>query len=249
MEEQIKDFAVSFFKAMGASHTDHDGLLRVQLTDDQVSEIENRFSKPAVWDFVFSQQGQERFPHAELLQPGSLRMEQLIDTASAKGRLCRRYIIRGSSILRPYILFHFRLIFTGFHRPEEIWPIAIDLHIGTVSDTLYKETKDADWQTTKPPETTILPRKIGFRRAYRLACDNLRHLLQGEDHAWAESAATSLAQEKRHLQDYYRRMSAQDPQRDYQRELKQRLQEQEQRFGPRIMAYPVVTQLIFLSDG
>ena len=78
MEQAVKEFTLEFFATLGAALHDQGGLLRVQLTDDQVSEIENRFSKPAVWEFVFTKEDLDRYPQAELLRPGSRRLDQLM---------------------------------------------------------------------------------------------------------------------------------------------------------------------------
>ncbi|HHV44958.1 MAG TPA: hypothetical protein GXX57_09890 [Firmicutes bacterium] len=249
MEQAVKEFTLEFFATLGAALHDQGGLLRVQLTDDQVSEIENRFSKPAVWEFVFTKEDLDRYPQAELLRPGSRRLDQLIDTAAHKGWLCRRYISKGASVLRPHILFHFRLTFTGSHQPDRLLSLGVDLTRGILVEDLAKQVEREQGESSPPAGVTLLPRKIGYRRAYRLACEGIKALLQAEDHRWAESAALSLTQERRHLQEHYRRLQEQQPGQDLAKELETRLREQEQRFSPKILAYPVATELVFLPEN
>ena len=183
MEQAVKEFTLEFFATLGAALHDQGGLLRVQLTDDQVSEIENRFSKPAVWEFVFTKEDLDRYPQAELLRPGSRRLDQLIDTAAHKGWLCRRYISKGASVLRPHILFHFRLIFTGSHQPDRLLSLGVDLTRGI----LVEFGKASGREQEKLSSAGLPCAEDRYRRAYRWPVKE-SSIAQAEDHRWAESA-------------------------------------------------------------
>lgn len=138
------DFARRVLEVLGARCRREAGVLRAELTWEQLQKLEGRPTwamfgwSPAAADSVatlyLSADGEEASePEAEPLLPGSHRLQQLCAVALGRGAVGRAFLVPADdkrTRLRPYLVFHFRLRYVGHDVRERTDAVAVDLVTG-----------------------------------------------------------------------------------------------------------------------
>src|SRR5690606_21925491 len=133
------NFAERVLQGLGARCVREGGLLRAELSPEQLAELEER----PLWTLFLWQ------PHAsnsvllrlragadsgddddaEPLLPGSARLEQLCRFALRRGAVARAFLapVTAEAPLRPYLALHFRVSYVGHDVRERLDSVAVDL--------------------------------------------------------------------------------------------------------------------------
>ena len=142
---------------------------------------------------------------AELLAPGSARLEQICAAALRQGSLARAFVLPASSEttpLRPYLVFHFRVAYVGHDVRERTASVAVDLVDGVafssppLGDMQLEATADGF-----PTETPRLSVGDAHERAVEVLCDSIAD----EDATWYHEKFRWIEDELDRLYEYLQR--------------------------------------------
>ncbi|MGQ9779940.1 MAG: YqhG family protein [Bacillota bacterium] len=191
------------------------------------------FSPPRVEEedlqLVFSREGAERHPSAELVSPGSPRLEWFINQARARGFLARGFYAgpcdpqgieravrarlplgRMPSTLRleacafaPFFLAVLRLSFTAAEKNEELLPIVLDLREGSADGELAARLRAGPFVNTPPVPWPLLRRRLSWREVWRRLQGMVKERVAARGTDWCRSALERLPQEMAVLRRYY----------------------------------------------
>lgn len=229
---EILHFTLEYFENLGASVFPKGGLLRVELTPDQYAQLEGRTGPPPFWEtqddnlrvlyLAFDHDAAEADPRAELVCPGSHRLEQMLNSAHRLGRLARCTLLPPgveSTLDTPhltYLLFHFNIAYEGQWKQEQLVETAVDLTSGDLRPEIARYV--ASHTVTCQLPDVVVKRQLGFTQAWHIACTSVMDTLRKQDDGWARESLLALAQEQCTLDRFFRHRvdtdgSSQDPER------------------------------------
>lgn len=238
--------------------TEEGSLLRVELTADQLAELEGRttprwgiLSYPeenvnSVIYLAFHPADAAADERAELIAPGSHRLEQMIASAHRQGKVTRATLILPGETQpapvehHPCLLVHFRVILEGRDRQEQLYAVGVDLTNGAARPELAGYIENG--LICEQPPTHALPAAIELADGVELARQQVLRSLRRQDDGWARESLLALAAERRALLQYYAQEKHADGEIDAQA---LRLGEIERRCHPRALARPVLLGLIY----
>lgn len=250
LHHQLRQFVQDYFATLGAAISAEGGILRVELNPDQLAELEGRTGPrmsffgcleegTTVLYFAFDQDTAAAVPNAELVAPGSHRLEQMYASALRQGRIGLFTLVpRGAlepldELHTPYLLLHFRIAYEGRCQSEQLIPVCVNLCNGDEHPAIARQAENAELAETLPRRVAM--RKLGFGDAWKVACKAVVERLRTQDDGWAREALLALAQEKRFLEQFYAQQCA-DEADDLAAERAERLAEADRRSRPRAIA-------------
>lgn len=257
--EKLRLFVTTYLNELGASLTYEGPLLRAELTAEQFAELEGRSLSP--WGIYSNTNAQANSViylafntadandlRAELIAPGSHRLQQMITSARHHGHLGRFTILSSEHTppydeqYYPYLLIHMKVSFAGRNRHEKLLPIGVNLSSGQLCPMLAKYCAEGELSPEVP--TRVASRNITVADAFELAREYTIDQLRHEDDGWAREALLALAVEMRTLRSYYAQHKVQA---DQSHTL--RLSEVNKRCRPRALARPVLCALVFVPPS
>ncbi len=255
--QKIRSFVLGYLHALGAQLNEEGPLLRVELTPEQLAEVEGRSgprwgiyglaeeSTNSVIYLAFHPGDARADPRAELIAPGSHRLEQMIASAMRQGRLSRFTMLPagqrapGAELYHTCLLVHMRVTLEGRYPQEQLIAAGIDLTAGRLRQELLRQAETALFSDMVPEQ--VAKRALSVAAGLELAVRYTATTLGQQDDGWAREALLALAAERRILQQYY----VQDGSAD-RVEQALRLAELERRCRPRAIVRPVLCALVFV---
>lgn len=207
------NFAERVLQGLGARCVREGGLLRAELSPEQLAELEER----PLWTLFLWQ------PHAgnsvllrlragadagddddaEPLLPGSARLEQLCRFALRRGAVARAFLapVTAEAPLRPYLALHFRVSYVGHDVRERLDSVAVDLVDGRAFPCpslaeLPLAADGAGCETERP--------RLTVGEAHERAVDELCRRIAKEDPAWYHEKLRWIEAEAERLNAYLR---------------------------------------------
>jgi hypothetical protein len=90
--ERVRALVENLFGAAGVPCGWRDGCLLADLSQEAMSELEGRWAQPATLLLAFSPETVAVHPEADLVAPGSFRLERFLAWIRRKGRLSQAYL-------------------------------------------------------------------------------------------------------------------------------------------------------------
>ena len=233
-EAALRCFVLAALQLMGAAFSTPDEELVLAVV--RVVKPGGFFSPPRVeeehFQLVFSREGAEKYPSAELVAPGRPRFDWFIHQARARGFLTRGFYAGPCGLpelerlerevrarlplpwafrpLRlegcaytPYFLALFKLAFLTGERKEEIWPVVLDLREGTQEEGLAARLREGPFTATPPVFWPRLRRRLPWREVWSRLRQGVEKRIAALDPAWYRPALTRLKQELAVVRHYY----------------------------------------------
>lgn len=262
-KNQLKQFTINYFTLLGAAVTVQGDLLRVELLPEQLAELEGRTWPPSSFWLNQSEEGitvlylafdaasVAQHEQAELIAPGSHRLEQMFASARRHGQLALlRLVPSGMQYSehqphRPYLLFVFRISLEGQRKIEQLCTICIDMVSGFPCPRLIHHIKQIP--LADKAVRNVLPRQIGFQAAWQTACTEVLRQLQRQDDGWARESLLALAQERRLVDQFYTEQVQKDA--AWTEEWQERIAEAERRVRPRALIRTVQCALVLVPES
>lgn len=143
LNQELRNFTVRFFETLGATLSLESKILRVELTPDQLAQLEGRTGPRPFWEagrdeltvlyLAFDPESAETDYRAELISPGSHRLEQMLATTHRLGSLARFTLLPGKDEQQPtgpyraHLLFDFRVAHEGQWKHEQLMEVCVDM--------------------------------------------------------------------------------------------------------------------------
>lgn len=259
--DDVAEFVLTYFDLLGASIEEAaPGLYRVELARELAAELEGDAMPAWMWSssphlpahvtyyFTFSPEVAEKHPDAELISPGSHRLQQVIRSVREIGRATRAHLPIAPFIesgvcaphelcYRPFHLFCLRLDFHGGASFSGLFPVAVDLVDLLPLRQLAELIPRLDLEPGSPPEAGIpveTPR-AGLKASFAVAYREVLESLERSDPSWAQHSLQAIERERERLLTYF--AAAEQDGVDVREQRALRLDELE-RMHPRVFVEP-----------
>lgn len=262
-ERQLARFVMEYFKAIDVPYTWEERVLAAQLDKDQASFLAGSLSNPATLRLVFRAKDAENYPDAELICPGSFRLDQMVDSVTKRGRITCQFGYTDSDLMRtgpiafiPYLFLVCQISFLGpTYQKEQCIEVGCDLVNGTIVPNPYRHLVSL-YRCRVPPFPAVRhKRKISFKKAFleRIGGYIIRKLERG-DHRWAQAASTHLQLESEEVNRYFQSLETIDGPDGEGRDGRQlerslRLKEAVRRNTPQVIVRPLTGAIVYLSES
>lgn len=244
-------FAADVLRRLGARVEPDTGGLRAELTREQLETLEGRplWTLPAgsliTLHLAFDQAEAGGDERAELLVPGSFRLDQLCRVALERGRMGRAWLavpgVRARRF-RPYLVFHFRLTYVGPDPRERLAAVAVDLVAG---EALFLPKSPSRVRfLPRPDGTPADPPRLTLGEAHRQALAVLAARIAREDAGWARAARLRIEREREAIIAFLH--TSETSEGEPPPWLKARLRELDEAARPEIRARAEAVTLLYL---
>jgi hypothetical protein len=168
-----------------------------------------------------------KYPGAELVTPGSFRLQWLVDGLKERGRVFRGvypydldaakierqitaigpaplnfYFKRPTLFFHPHLLVNFKAALETDEKLEELRCLSINLVSGAIATDLLSQLQGKKL-TLHPPQKNLVTKKIPYSEGLRTLQNHLQWLLRNRDSRWVEAARRRFEQEVKYLESYY----------------------------------------------
>ncbi|NLM37043.1 MAG: hypothetical protein GX202_02825 [Firmicutes bacterium] len=267
--EEIKAFVIETLRVSGANFRQvDDDLLIAEVT----VEIPPMFFAPArlekqTLNLVFRAEASASYPGAELVIPGSFRLNWFIDglkergnftlqsfkdertpaeAEAALGELCPQlqslFPLPAPTVqTRPYLLAHYTLSFQTDELHEELVSLGLDMTNGAVTPDFLRFLTEAE-AVPGVPATAVETPACSLEEAFSLLHRYLEQLVAAKDRRWIDDARTRYEEELACLYQYY-----QEDQRDWA-DFRLRALDLYDKFRPRVLVRLVNVGLLYLPE-
>ncbi|GAB3791374.1 YqhG family protein [Virgibacillus kimchii] len=216
----INDLNAFLFNYFTAHHceilSNHDGVLRIKLTEDMDRALMNR---PFYWHYIkkMGQPGEpmqlslntnpsKSDPKAEWIHFGSPRLQQIINHL----RMNEKYTKLFQSVntvtntaLYPWLVINLKVSYKGQHKRDELFSVGLHLVNGMMKvemmdilNTYTLKPTISDYCYTISPLIKI---KSGFKRIESV----IDHYIENQTHEWAQESFNLLNEELTLLEHFY----------------------------------------------
>ncbi|HEX2954086.1 MAG TPA: YqhG family protein [Bacillota bacterium] len=215
-------------------------------------------------NLVFRPEDVGRYPGAELVVPGSYRLDWFIDGMRRRGRLALQYVHcemnlrhwqrdiqaklpkdfpyfffhHPSLTYRPFLLANIAIAYRTDERRDEIFSIALDLTSGEIWPDLL-ETLKSHHLSNRLPTSGLEKEGIKPIEAVEICKKQVEEYIGQQDRSWADEAKQRFEEESNCLREYY---IGEEKNEDYKR----RADEIYDKFRPRIILSWVNLALLYL---
>ena len=235
-EAAIRAFVLDALDLAGASYSAPDEELVIAKV--RLTKPGGFFAGPRVVEedlqLVFTAEGAEKHPSAELVSPGSLRLGWFIEQARTRGFLTRQFYagelepkrleraVRaqlpsfGAPVslrlrdhyLAPFFLAVLRLTFTAWEKREELLCLVLNLVDGTWRPELVPRLRAAAFAPEAPPGPRRLRRRLAWKEIWRRLETKAGERIESLGAGWYRPALEALEREAAVLWEYYREAAA-----------------------------------------
>lgn len=227
---RVRHLVESLFRAAGVPCIWLDGCLRADLTAEAMTALEGRWAEPASLLLAFDPRTAEERPEADLVAPGSYRLERFLSWVRREVKLSRAFLPplppgagrrrlseRLAAAARQGLLpcSHYILAETQAWEPYLLVAF-LAARVGEVRrETLHLPgvnlVTGAVWPDMRPhlapaaeqPQSPVARRRIPYRKAYRTALGAVVEELLTEDPGWAAVSRDRYEEEVRRLEAFY----------------------------------------------
>lgn len=265
--EEVKAFIIETLKVSGAGYRQVDeDLLLAEVT----VEIPPMFFDPPrlekqTLNLVFNPAASASYPGAELVIPGSYRLNWFIDGLQTRGNYTlQRFKYKGTAAeieaalgtlrpelkekfplpapeekVRPFLLVNYILSYQTDELYEELVSLGLDMAGGTISPDFLRALGEAE-AAPGPPETGVEPPSHSLEEAFALLHQYLNQVVLARDPRWVEEARARYEEELTCLYQYY-----QEDRRDFGI-FQSRALDLYDKFRPRVLVRLVNVGLLYL---
>ena len=214
--EGVKGFVMHYFQSLGARIEEVEGdLYRIELDRQLAAELEGDAMPAWMWlsgpnqpaqityYFTFTPAVAERFSEAELISPGSHRLQQVVESVRKIGRATRAHLpvdpalARGALVpqeicYRPFHVFCVRIEFHAARHASRLFCVAVDrvdmLPLSQLGE-LFPRLNLASG-VPGDGEIPIEQAKAGIEASFGIAYRELLESLERTDPGWARMPLT-----------------------------------------------------------
>ncbi|HHT47886.1 MAG TPA: hypothetical protein GXZ98_01145 [Firmicutes bacterium] len=265
--EEVKAFLIDTLQVSGAAYREVDNTL---LLAEVTVEIPPLFFDPPrlekqTLNLVFTPEASANYPGAELVIPGSYRLNWFIDGLQERGNYTLQHFkFTGAAAksekalaalrpelkkalplsspaeeARPFLLVNYTLSFQTDELQEELVSLGLDMVSGTITPDFFRCLGEAE-ALPGAPETGVATPSYTLEAAFALLHQYLEELVQARDPRWVNEARVRYEEELTCLYQYY-----QEDQRDFG-DFHSRALDLYDKFRPRVLVRPVNVGLLYL---
>ncbi|KGP91943.1 hypothetical protein N780_16490 [Pontibacillus chungwhensis BH030062] len=273
MEQQaLHSFLHRYFTANECSILeDRDGVMKVQLTEEQDEVLMNR---PFYWNYVKRVNGKgipmqvtfitnpnRREEKGEWLHFGSPRVHQMFQMLRKKGQITRQYEqveTNQQTSLTPWLILNVSINFKGTQKRQEIVSLGLQLINGSMIPQFMDRLGSISLSPKIPDYCFTLTPIIKLPSALKRIEAYLRGNVAKQDLSWGEDALRLLEEEKQLLEHFYKNdVQTEDDEDEEAVELKaeavERLEREksalQQRYEPKIEVDVINSGMIYISQS
>lgn len=260
----LRFFLEQFCQNLGiAHHWLEEGIAELEITYETANVIDGPRTPGYTCKLALHETPSE--VGAELFVPGSYRWDRFLAITRQKAKLSRQYVVGipgfpevnsttegetegGQLVYEPHLLCHWRLSYhTGGITRSQVLDLIVNLVTGRSDLGYYRNLLHCHLHNQPLPSLPKAKRRLSFKRAYHIMCEQIQALLAKEDPSWAEAARQELKNETDALAKYYTdRLAKEGSNELLLLERSKRIEELKQRAQPRVMASPFATTLIYI---
>lgn len=228
-QDDVAQFVLAYFELLGAViEPVEPGLYRIELDRELAAELEGETMPAWMWAsgprqpahityyFTFTPEVAEAHPDAELISPGSHRLQQVIHSVRGIGRATRAHLLadpllqRGSYVpselrYRPFHLFCLRIDFHGGSQEGRLFCVAVDLVELLPLRQLAELIPRLPLRPGIPPgaDIPIEAPRADLATSFAVAYREILESLERADPSWAEHALQAVERERERLLAYF----------------------------------------------
>ena len=265
--EAVKAFIIETLEVSGASYRQVDAdLLLAEVT----VEIPPMFFAPPrlekqTLNLVFHPAASANYPGAELVIPGSYRLNWFIDGLRARGNYTlQHFMYKGTAaeteaalgtirpelkknfplpapaeMARPFLLVNYILSYQTDELYEELVSLGLDMVSGTITPNFLRVLGEAE-AAPGPPEKGVETPSYALEEAFARLHQYLNQVVQARDRRWIEEARARYEEELTCLYQYY-----QEDRRELS-DFQSRARDLYEKFRPRVLVRLVNVGLLYL---
>lgn len=260
----LRLFLEQFCQNIGiAYHWVEEGVAELEITSEMASIIDG--PRTPGYTCRLAIQETSSVEGAELFVPGSYRWDRFLAITREKAKLSRQYVVGipgfpevnwttewetegGQLVYEPHLLVHWRLTYqTGQITKSQVIDLMVNLVTGRSELGYYRNLLHCHLHDQPLSSLSKAKRRLSFKQAYYIMCQQIQDLLAKEDASWAKAATLELKDETDALVKYYAdRLTKEGASELLLLEKSKRIEELKQRSQPRVMASPFATTLIYI---
>jgi hypothetical protein len=257
----LEEYARKFFSVLGAKpEKPSKGILRVELTRQQLCEVENRpwnswyvssaLPELSTFYFTFDEAITKIDLQTELLAAHSHRLHQLIDTAMRIGRVSRLRVIPSQEkeglVYKPMMVLGYRINLISTMCWSLFLPVAVDMITGKAGVNMAKQLFRFKMDEGPIPKPQRLLRELTFKQAIEIASECIKEALTKDDaiREWHREAEKRYRLELDKAEQFFLTFRAEgkkETENQHQKELKAI----KDRFQPRVQASASLGLLLY----
>ncbi len=184
--------------------------------------------QPMQLTFYFDQDAIPAGKRGELVHFGSPRLQQIFQSARKHGRFVCLYeqaphLIKGlgskrSAPLTPWLGLNVKVSLLCDKKRDILLQLGINLHQPHIVHRFYDFVRGLTLTPAIPDYFYTLDRRLSVEQAYDQVQQEVRQLLDREDHTWADAARERLQEEVAILEAYYEELAAREPESDHEQD-------------------------------
>lgn len=265
----VRTYVEKFFILRGCEIIDrNDDEIQVILNEETDKDLEYR---PFYWTYVenakikpellkkryiFNQNVPQKHFTDEYLFFGSRRLHQIFLATQKRGKYVRLYEdlqpLKNIRALHPWLMVNYKVEYVCDTKKEEIHSLGFNLITGIIQEKFYEKIKTLSL-TPRLPNYMFTPTPLfSLQSGLKRLEEKIVQIISKEDHTWADLARQKFDQEVRVLQEYYNEVkysngtSDNQEEKNIEEERRQRLEELEWQYLPRINVIPIQFALMYL---
>lgn len=244
-----------------------EGVVTLNFNAEQARLLEGLRARTRTLTLLLDPAQGKNHPQGELFTPGSYRLDQFIEIAQSRGKLCRQYVVRlpgalgaaladpeleadsdgGQFRYEPHLLVHWRLSYLADHFVRRhVTDLTVNLVTGEMHQHYYSHLGACDVSDSPVGSLPRARRRLTFKAAYQKMCKEIQHQLAAESTEWADEANQRLQEEIEALEQYFAGRVGEAPAEILQAEKEKRLAELYHKTRPRVLASPLACALLYV---
>ncbi|NLL48986.1 MAG: hypothetical protein GX249_10425 [Firmicutes bacterium] len=221
------------------------GVWQVQADDALMKELDGWRAQGRLLQFTFDQKAAEIYG-ADLICPGSYRLNTILEVIRRQGRLSqahiphhyfhepsirkkilssfgtteRAYVVNSSMHYAQYLQYDILVIKRGLQKNESIHTVVVDLSSGRVLKFAFPHHL---LQSGGVANHSVRKHRLGLKQAFLKAADHVQEMVATEDQTWAQKASEKLALEEAKLGEFFQGKMDSPEAQGKKQEMKKRL--------------------------
>lgn len=254
----IEKFLINYFTSHHCEVIQNEpGILSVQLTIEMDKALMNR---PFYWHYIeatgnkgepkkitFILDPEKSAEEGEWIHFGSPRLQQINNHLGANAKfihLFEELNVDKNTILHPWLLTNFCIIYEGKQKKEELFSIGLNLINGTFMFDMMQELEAASLSPTISDRCYTISPLIKINSGFLRIENYIHHYILEQDHTWASDSLQLLQEEIAMIHHFYEN----NDEENKQEELEKELEDIHARLQPKITYKVINGGLLYLQE-
>jgi hypothetical protein len=237
--------------------SNHDGLLRIRLTEEMDRALMNR---PFYWHYV-KKMGQQGEPmqltlntnpaknnlKAEWIHFGSPRLQQIINHLRTNEKYTKLFQSVNTTVntpLYPWLVVNLKISYQGQHKRDELFSIGLHLVNGMMKVEMMEILNTLSLRPAIPDYCYTISPLIKLKSGYKRIETVIDQYIENQTHEWAQESFKLLDEELALLEHFYDTTIDEE-----QQQMEKEKKEIQDRYHP-MVSYEVINGgLFYLREG